>query len=66
MNRSNVDPDFYPSIKRLAAYGPRFQRVVRCHGGPAEVIAELRGMSAEEMYVVCLPSLPPPSFLITG
>ncbi|KAJ6518275.1 hypothetical protein C8R47DRAFT_1312711 [Mycena vitilis] len=41
--------DFYPSVKKLAAYGPRFQRVVRCHGGPAEVIAEIRGPTPEEL-----------------
>ncbi|KAK6966524.1 polyketide synthase [Favolaschia claudopus] len=43
--------NFYPSLKPLAGYGPRFQRVVRCHGTPAEVIAEIRGPTTEERQV---------------
>ncbi|KAF8209510.1 hypothetical protein K438DRAFT_1960508 [Mycena galopus ATCC 62051] len=40
---------FYSSLKPLATYGPRFQRVVRCHGGPLEAIAEIRGPTPEEL-----------------
>ncbi|KAF8209013.1 hypothetical protein K438DRAFT_1960740 [Mycena galopus ATCC 62051] len=40
---------FYSSLEPLAAYGPRFQRVVRCHGGPMEAIAEITGPTAEEL-----------------
>ncbi|KAJ7120035.1 hypothetical protein C8R44DRAFT_981991 [Mycena epipterygia] len=46
----SLDVDgFYPSLKPLAAYGPQFQRVVRCHGGPSEVIAEIEGPTPEEL-----------------
>ncbi|KAF7356480.1 Polyketide synthase [Mycena venus] len=40
---------FYSSLQPMASYGTRFQRVVRCHGGPAEVIAEISGASNEEL-----------------
>ncbi|KAJ7926808.1 hypothetical protein B0H13DRAFT_1971908 [Mycena leptocephala] len=40
---------FYASLKPLAAYGPRFQRVARCHGGPSEAIAEIEGPTPEEL-----------------
>ncbi|KAJ7659066.1 hypothetical protein DFH06DRAFT_990014, partial [Mycena polygramma] len=49
--------DFYPAVKKLAAYGPRFQRVVRCHGGPAEVIAEIRGPTPEEFGYLLHPTI---------
>ncbi|KAJ7218352.1 hypothetical protein GGX14DRAFT_356888 [Mycena pura] len=39
---------FYSSLKPLANYGPCFQRVVRCHGGPLEAIAEIQGPTPEE------------------
>jgi hypothetical protein len=41
--------DFYSSLQPLAAYGPRFQRVLRCHGGPLEAIAEIEGLTPEEL-----------------
>ncbi|KAJ7505787.1 hypothetical protein B0H11DRAFT_1707695, partial [Mycena galericulata] len=41
---------FYSSLQPMASYGTRFQRVVRCHGGPAEVIAEISGPTSEELY----------------
>ncbi|KAJ7182483.1 hypothetical protein C8R43DRAFT_868767, partial [Mycena crocata] len=41
--------DFYSAIQPLANYGPRFRRVVRCHGGPAEVLAEISGPTLEEL-----------------
>ncbi|KAJ7676078.1 hypothetical protein DFH06DRAFT_977335, partial [Mycena polygramma] len=40
---------FYSSLQPMASYGPRFQRVVRCHGGPAEVIAEISGPTSDEL-----------------
>ncbi|KAJ7096113.1 hypothetical protein C8R44DRAFT_379140 [Mycena epipterygia] len=40
---------FYPSLEPLVTYGPRFQRVVRCHGGPSEVIAEIEGPTRDEI-----------------
>ncbi|KAJ7801502.1 hypothetical protein B0H14DRAFT_2895228 [Mycena olivaceomarginata] len=40
---------FYSSLKPLATYGPRFQRVVRCHGAPLEAIAEIQGPTPEEL-----------------
>ncbi|KAJ7484906.1 hypothetical protein B0H11DRAFT_1163748 [Mycena galericulata] len=40
---------FYSSLKPLANYGLRFQRVVRCHGGPLEAIAEIQGPTPEEL-----------------
>ncbi|KAJ6460695.1 hypothetical protein C8R47DRAFT_993943, partial [Mycena vitilis] len=40
---------FYTSLQPMASYGPRFQRVVRCHGGPAEVIAEISGPTSDEL-----------------
>ncbi|KAF8179325.1 hypothetical protein K438DRAFT_1977387 [Mycena galopus ATCC 62051] len=45
-----LDSDgFYPSLQPLAVYGPHFQRIVRCHGGPSEVIAEIEGLRADEL-----------------
>ncbi|KAF7358399.1 Polyketide synthase [Mycena venus] len=41
--------DFYSFLEPLATYGPRFQRVRRCHGGPGEAIAEIAGPTAEEL-----------------
>ncbi|KAJ7673945.1 hypothetical protein DFH06DRAFT_751727 [Mycena polygramma] len=41
--------DFYPSLEPLVSYGPRFQRVLRCHGTPVEAVAEIKGPSAEEL-----------------
>ncbi|KAJ7809999.1 hypothetical protein B0H14DRAFT_3112515, partial [Mycena olivaceomarginata] len=40
---------FYTSLEPLAAYGTRFQRVVRCHGGPSEALAEIRGPTPDEL-----------------
>ncbi|KAF7377230.1 Polyketide synthase [Mycena sanguinolenta] len=40
---------FYPSLQPLAVYGPHFQRIVRCRGGPSEVIAEIEGFRADEL-----------------
>ncbi|KAJ7779717.1 hypothetical protein B0H16DRAFT_1299877, partial [Mycena metata] len=40
--------DFYKSLEPFATYGPAFQRVIRCHGGPSEVITEIRGPSGSE------------------
>ncbi|KAF7336301.1 Polyketide synthase [Mycena venus] len=40
---------FYSSLEPLAAYGPRFQRVLRCHGGPLEAIAEIAGPTPDEL-----------------
>ncbi|KAF8180692.1 hypothetical protein K438DRAFT_2170972 [Mycena galopus ATCC 62051] len=40
---------FYSSLEPLAAYGPRFQRVVRCHGSPLEAIAEITGPAPDEL-----------------
>ncbi|KAJ6611341.1 hypothetical protein B0H10DRAFT_369055 [Mycena sp. CBHHK59/15] len=40
---------FYASTKPLTALGPRFQRVMRCHGGPLEAIAEIRGPTPDEL-----------------
>lgn len=42
---------FYSSVEPLATYGPRFQRIVKCHGGPGEVIAEIKGPTSEELSV---------------
>ncbi|KAJ7909504.1 hypothetical protein B0H13DRAFT_2272842 [Mycena leptocephala] len=39
---------FYRSIEPLVSYGPRFQRIVRCHGGPLEAIAEIREPTPDE------------------
>ncbi|KAJ7757228.1 thiolase-like protein [Mycena maculata] len=45
-----LDSDgFYSSLQPLAVYGPHFQRIVRCHGGPSEVIAEIEGLRADEL-----------------
>ncbi|KAJ7467711.1 hypothetical protein FB451DRAFT_1092851 [Mycena latifolia] len=45
-----LDSDgFYPSLQPLAVYGPHFQRIVRCRGGPSEVIAEIEGLRADEL-----------------
>ncbi|KAJ7727029.1 hypothetical protein B0H14DRAFT_2640971 [Mycena olivaceomarginata] len=45
-----LDSDgFYPSLQPLAVYGPHFQRIVRCHGGPSEVIAEIEGLRVDEL-----------------
>ncbi|KAJ7239968.1 hypothetical protein B0H12DRAFT_1237450 [Mycena haematopus] len=45
-----LDSDgFYPSLQPLAVYGPHFQRIVRCRGGPSEVIAEIEGLRAGEL-----------------
>ncbi|KAK7042708.1 polyketide synthase [Favolaschia claudopus] len=41
--------DFYPSLGPVLKYGPEFQRILRCHGTPAEIIVEIRGPSAEEI-----------------
>ncbi|KAJ6550372.1 polyketide synthase dehydratase-domain-containing protein [Mycena vulgaris] len=40
---------FYPSLEPLAAYGPRFQRIVRCHGRSLEAIAEIKGPTQDEL-----------------
>ncbi|KAF8193609.1 hypothetical protein K438DRAFT_2017705 [Mycena galopus ATCC 62051] len=40
---------FYHHLEPLASYGPQFQRVVRCHGGPSEAIAEIEGPTPNEM-----------------
>ncbi|KAJ7200302.1 hypothetical protein GGX14DRAFT_572065 [Mycena pura] len=39
---------FYQSLQPFASFGPAFQRVLRCHGGPSEIIAEVRGPSLDE------------------
>ncbi|KAJ7832642.1 hypothetical protein B0H14DRAFT_2591918 [Mycena olivaceomarginata] len=39
---------FYESLQPFATFGPAFQNVLRCHGGPTEVIAEVRGPSLDE------------------
>ncbi|KAJ7642832.1 hypothetical protein B0H17DRAFT_1148728 [Mycena rosella] len=45
-----LDSDgFYRSLQPLAAYGPHFQRIVRCRGGPSEVIAEIEGLRPDEL-----------------
>ncbi|KAJ6483679.1 hypothetical protein DFH09DRAFT_949601, partial [Mycena vulgaris] len=33
----------------LITYGPRFQRILRCHGGPMEMVAEIEGPTAVEL-----------------
>ncbi|KAJ7609191.1 hypothetical protein DFH06DRAFT_1247461 [Mycena polygramma] len=39
---------FYQSIQPFATFGPAYRRVVRCHGSPTEVIAQIRCPSPEE------------------
>jgi hypothetical protein len=41
-------PGFYHSLHPFATFGPAYRRVVRCHGGPSEVIAQVQGPSADE------------------
>ncbi|KAJ7686126.1 hypothetical protein B0H17DRAFT_1332956 [Mycena rosella] len=41
--------DFYSSLEPLVSYGPRFQRIVRCHGVPLEAIAEIQGPTTDEL-----------------
>ncbi|KAJ7087152.1 hypothetical protein C8R44DRAFT_991421, partial [Mycena epipterygia] len=46
----SLDVDgFYASLEPLAAYGSRFQRVVRCHGSSSELIAEIMGPTPDEL-----------------
>ncbi|KAJ7690500.1 acyl transferase domain-containing protein [Mycena rosella] len=39
---------FYQSLSPFAKFGPAFQRVLRCHGGPSEVITEIKGPSLDD------------------
>ncbi|KAJ7782237.1 hypothetical protein DFH07DRAFT_789912 [Mycena maculata] len=39
---------FYQLLQPLATFGPAYQKVLRCHGGPSEVIAEIQGPSLDE------------------
>ncbi|KAJ7776328.1 hypothetical protein B0H16DRAFT_1879673 [Mycena metata] len=41
--------DFYSSLEPLAAFGPRFRRVLRCHGTPLEIVAEILGPTDIEL-----------------
>ncbi|KAJ6517364.1 hypothetical protein C8R47DRAFT_960482, partial [Mycena vitilis] len=41
---------FYDSLKPFAAFGPAFRNVLRVHGGPTEVIAEIRANVAPHEY----------------
>ncbi|KAH7906404.1 hypothetical protein BJ138DRAFT_1222020, partial [Hygrophoropsis aurantiaca] len=41
--------DYYLSLRPFATFGPSFQRVLRCSGGPSEVIAEIKGLTQDEM-----------------
>ncbi|KAF8128037.1 hypothetical protein K438DRAFT_2141448, partial [Mycena galopus ATCC 62051] len=43
---AEVDLDFYPFFKLRDS---RFPRVAKCHGGPTEVIAEIRGPTTDEI-----------------
>ncbi|KAJ7776526.1 hypothetical protein DFH07DRAFT_798454 [Mycena maculata] len=38
---------FYQSLQPFATFGPAFRNVLRCHGGPSEVIAEIQGPQDE-------------------
>ncbi|KAJ7214322.1 hypothetical protein GGX14DRAFT_550479 [Mycena pura] len=40
--------DFYRFLQPLFGYGPSFRRVMRCHGGPSQAIAEIMGLTMEE------------------
>ncbi|KAJ7364509.1 hypothetical protein DFH08DRAFT_1073196 [Mycena albidolilacea] len=40
---------FYSSLDPCMTFGPKFQRIVRCHGGPIEVLAEIRGPTFDEL-----------------
>ncbi|KAJ7493888.1 hypothetical protein FB451DRAFT_1491404 [Mycena latifolia] len=50
-NRLPVLPvdGLYTSFEPLATFGPRFQRVLRCHGGQSEAIAEIAGPNPDEL-----------------
>ncbi|KAJ7672416.1 hypothetical protein DFH06DRAFT_1363281 [Mycena polygramma] len=39
---------FYESLSQSVTFGPKFQRIIRCHGRANEVIAEIRGPSSKE------------------
>ncbi|KAF8180698.1 hypothetical protein K438DRAFT_1976521 [Mycena galopus ATCC 62051] len=39
---------FYRSLTSVASYGPIYQKVLRCHGSPSEVVAEIQGPSLDE------------------
>ncbi|KAJ7664517.1 hypothetical protein DFH06DRAFT_985983, partial [Mycena polygramma] len=41
---------FYDSLKPFAAFGPAFRNVLRVHGGPTEVIAEIQANVAPREY----------------
>lgn len=49
LNYLNICLGFYESLRPSMNFGPRFQRVVRCHGGPLEVVAEIEGLTADDM-----------------
>ncbi|KAJ7436883.1 hypothetical protein B0H11DRAFT_2178713 [Mycena galericulata] len=40
---------FYSSLDPSMTFGPKFQRIVKCHGGPTEVLAEIRGPTSDEL-----------------
>ncbi|KAJ7205481.1 hypothetical protein GGX14DRAFT_367915, partial [Mycena pura] len=44
---------FYESLRPFAAFGPAYWRVVRCHGNAAEIIAQIRGPSPDELETEC-------------
>ncbi|KAJ6455209.1 hypothetical protein C8R45DRAFT_846044, partial [Mycena sanguinolenta] len=39
---------FYRSLASVATFGPVYQKAVRCHGTPSEVIAEIQSPSPDE------------------
>ncbi|KAJ7708733.1 hypothetical protein B0H17DRAFT_1030700 [Mycena rosella] len=39
---------FYKSLEPLATFGPAYRRILRCSGGPSEVLAEIQGLSQDE------------------
>ncbi|KAJ7780984.1 hypothetical protein B0H16DRAFT_1299265, partial [Mycena metata] len=43
---------FYSSLQPMASYGTRFQRVVRCHGGPSENVFALILSSRAQGYLL--------------
>ncbi|KAJ6555282.1 hypothetical protein B0H10DRAFT_2201676 [Mycena sp. CBHHK59/15] len=40
---------FYQSLQPFATFGPAYRKVVRCHGGPSEVIAEVQAPALDEL-----------------
>ncbi|KAJ6487079.1 hypothetical protein C8R47DRAFT_951995, partial [Mycena vitilis] len=44
---------FYESISSFASFGPAYRRVLRCHGGPSELVAHVQGPSPEESSTDC-------------